>query len=139
MQQPNLKLTELVSLFEYYSSEVTNIVLPQKTIIIQKRDKPYFTQGLKNLRRRKMREYSKSGKSAKFLSLQEEYKTLLKSEVKKYKEKLLSQVEDGSRGSIYKLLRRLGDSPGGYDSFSFNIASHIKQNLTSQQSAEKIQ
>ena len=82
-------------------------VFPKKKIKIQDRDKPFFTEDLRKLRRRKMREYSLNNKSEKFIFLEQEYKNLLRSEIAKYKNKLISQVREGRLGSCYKSLRQL--------------------------------
>ena len=63
---------------------------------------------------------------------------MMKREVKKYKDKLLNEVNEGRRGSVYRLLRQLGDAPGSKSRGSFNIASHTEQDMTSLKSAETL-
>ena len=130
--------TELVDIFEYYTSEVTDLIFPQKQITVQSCDKPYFTEQLRKLRRQKMREYSRKGKSEKFIELQQKYLLLLRAEVDKYKNKIISQISNGNRGCVYKLLRRLGNAPGDLVKNDSQINSHIDLNLKPSQSAESI-
>ena len=86
---PSLNPTQLVDVFEYYTSEIINVTFPLKQVTIQQSDKPYFTEELRNLRRRKMREYERNGKSDLFVCLQTQFKSILKIEVNKYKDKLI--------------------------------------------------
>ena len=85
-----------------------------------------------------MREYSKNGKSLKFQAMHSDYKAMVKSEVNKYKEKLMRNIKDGNTGSIYKNLRRSGDCPGKKKQQYFQIESHKLLNLSYLQSAERI-
>ena len=94
----NFTPTQLVEGFEYFTSEIISATFPEKEVLIQRRDKPYFTEDLRKLRRSKMHEYSKNGKSQKFLKLQSKFKDMLEIEVNKYKCKLISQAKDGKEG-----------------------------------------
>ena len=66
------------------------------------------------------------------------YHDLMKNKINKYRNKLKAQVVDGNQGSIYKLLRRLGNAPGDTSRGWFDISSHLEDNLSSVQSAERI-
>ena len=91
------------------------------------------------MRRLRCREYSKHGKSIKYLQIQAKFDHTLKVQISKYKDKLVSQVRDGVRGSIYPFLRKLGNPLGEKESNnSFEIPSHVRDNLSPLQCAERI-
>ena len=46
---------------------------PSKTMRVNKDDKPFINQELKNLKRRKLREYVKRGKSSKYRKLEKQF------------------------------------------------------------------
>ena len=52
------------------------------------------------MKRLRCREYSKHGKSNKYNALVIKFNNLLKSEIDKYKQKLISKMKDGQIGSI---------------------------------------
>jgi len=83
-----------------------------KQIIIKANDLPYFTEELRKLKRQRLRVYNKEGKSAKYVELQNIFQQKLKVQLNKYKEKLLTEVQEGKRGSVYPALRKLGLRPG---------------------------
>ena len=92
---------------------LVNEVFPQKTILIrQEYDQSYLNEELKKPKKLRQREYCKHGKSEKYLKLRELFNLKLKGELKKYKERLLNEVEEGKRGSIYPALKKLGMRPG---------------------------
>ena len=72
----------------------------------------YFTERLRVLKRQRMREYNKNGKSEKYFKLKEIFESQLNVELEKYKEKISKEVSEGSRGSIYPALKKLGLRPG---------------------------
>ena len=128
----------LVELFEQHLLRVSDIVFPTKLVKIHQNDKPYFTEELRTLKRLKLREYVKHGKSQKLNILHENYANILASQIKKYKEKLIQEVKDGKKGSIYKHVRRLGNGPADTQGKSFTIPSFVEQQLSPLQSAQCI-
>ena len=61
---------------------------------------------------------------------------MFEKEAHKYKEKVITEVTDGKRGSSYKALMKLGS--GKNDDTNFEIPSHVEQNLSAEESAEVI-
>ena len=58
--------------------------LPQKMVKIGIDDKPFMTLELKELKRKRMREYVKNGKSEKYLRLREDFKQKFKKRISKF-------------------------------------------------------
>ena len=58
--------------------------LPQKMVKIGIDDKPFMTLELKELKRKRMREYVKNGKSEKYLKLREDFKQKFKKRISKF-------------------------------------------------------
>ena len=65
-------------------------------------------------------------------------KDQLEIEAKKYEEKVIQEVKDGKRGSSYNALKKLGSLSESSSSSTFSIPSHIDENLTASQSAERL-
>ena len=135
---PEMNSTELVGAFQDQLEGLVSVTFPQKSIIISSEDKPFFTEELRNLKRRRMREYTKHGKSNKYFELKEIFENKMKSELEKYKQKIIDEVSDGKRGSTYPALKKLGLRPGTEKQTWFQLPSHTEQQLSSAQSAELI-
>ena len=110
---------------------------PKKEIFISGRDKPRMTEQLKILKRQHQRTYWKEGKSNKYLSIKKNFNLKRKGEIKKYKEKVINELNDGKRNSSYKALRKLGDHEEN-ENPEFTLPTHLEENLSPQQSAERI-
>ena len=122
--------TELVNQFELYTSLL-------KTVTVSDMDKPYMTEQLKKLRRQRQRVYSKSGRSQKYLEIKSQFDLKLKAEVKKYQDKVKSEVTEGKRNSCYAALRKLGVGGKDISKNTFTLPSHADNDYTPEQSAEK--
>ena len=110
----------------------------EKQITIKSDDKPYFKENLRRLKRQRQREYYKHGRSMKYLELKEKFDEKLKIEKLKYIQKVCVEVVEGSRGSIYPALKRLGFRPGQESESRFVLPVHADHNLSPSQSAEII-
>ena len=133
-----LSSTEMVNLFEKYTSQLIENTFPEKQVTISDRDLPYMTEELKLLRRRRIRAYKKGSRCAKYIELQELFDQKLKTEAKKYHHKILLEVAEGKRNNSYKALRKL---EYGYDhrkSGGFTLPSHAEDDLSTVQSAERL-
>ena len=91
---------------------------------------------MRKLKRQRLREYTRNGKSSKYKQLVVAFKDKEKQAIEKFKLKLKNEVVEGKRGSIYPVLKRLGARPGQQDSNSFHLPGHDE--FTSSQSAEAI-
>ena len=69
----NLPVDQMVSEYEEILSSFLNSTCPEKRVICYENDKPWFTEKLRLLKRQRLREYSKNGKSQKYLHLKEDY------------------------------------------------------------------
>ena len=134
-----LSATEQASVFERILNDNLNRLCPEKTIKVGSQDKAFVNAELKNLHRKRQREYLKRGKSDKYISLAREFKTKYKAEALKYMEKNVDSLIHSNPGRAYSTLKRLGAQPGDCtDSNTFSLPSHLSENLTAQDSAERI-
>ena len=136
MLEPHMSSTELVEQFEQYTYQLVDSVFPLKTVTVSDRDKPYMTEELKKLRRQRQRIYSKSGRSPKYLEIKAQFELKLRTEAKKYHEKVEAEVTEGKRSSSYSALRKLGVGGKDIGKNSFTLPSHAEDELSPQQSAD---
>ena len=130
--------TEMVQKFQDTLTTMVSETFPEKEIIVKSDDKPYFTENLRHLKRRRQREYTKHGRTEKYLLLKDEFEEKLKNEELKYLEKISIEVTEGKRGSTYPALKKLGLRPGEESQSGFVLPNHAQANLTPAQSAELI-
>ena len=84
----DLSVDEMVNRFQNITNDLLCQTFPEKVIIISPEDKPWFTEGLRNLKRRRLREYNKHGRSEKYLQLAPNCDQKFNGEFMKYLEKL---------------------------------------------------
>ena len=109
-----LSLAEMVDLFQNKLQVLVTEIFPEKKIRISKEDQPYFNEHLRSLKRKRQREYTKHGKSTKYLQLKATFEEKRKCELEKYKEKILNEVANSRRGSVYPTLKKLALRPGDH-------------------------
>ena len=78
---PDMNSTQLVATFQEHLSQLVMQVFPERTITIDSDGKPYFTERLRVLKRQRMREYNKNGKSEKYFKLKEIFESPLNVEL----------------------------------------------------------
>ena len=132
--------TELVDTFVKISVKLVEDSFPQKEILVGPEDKPYFTEELRQLKKRRQRAYRRYGKrSNKYIQLEERFSDRLKHEAFKYQQKIVSDVREGKRSSAYKAIRKLGNRPGEqWKRPAINLPTYTEQNLTPLQAANKL-
>ena len=131
--------SQQVAIFEKLVQEKLDEFCPEKELKLSSQDKPFITAELKNLKRKKSREYTKRGKSLKYKELYKEFNTLYKREAKKYLDKNLDALKETKPGKAYHILKKMGSQPGDcIDGNTFALPSHEAQNLTEEESAEQI-
>ena len=59
-----------------------------------------------------------------------------KTEISKYKDKVMREVTEGKRGSSYPAIKRLGRRPGEQPHAQFYLPDHVENNYSPEQSAE---
>ena len=135
---PNMSSTQMVAAFEKHSSSLIENIFPEKTVTISEWDKPYMTEELKLLRRKRQRTYRKGGRSAKYLDLKHKFDQKLKVEAEKYRQKIISEVQEGKRSNSYAALRKLETGNNVGKKSNFTLPSHAEEELTPAQSAERL-
>ena len=88
------------------------------------------------MKRQRLREYTRHGRSDKYLKLKNIFDEKSKDGLKKYKETINIEVTEGRRGSTYPALKRLGSRPCEATQTGFVLPAHAELNLSSNQSAE---
>ena len=94
-------------------------------------------EDMKRLKRKVMREYEKRGKSQQYLILKKSLDEKLRSEKEKYKEKVLNEVQTGSRNSAYAAIKKLGAHPSDFNN-GFTLPKHTELGLSNFESVELI-
>ena len=135
----DLSATEQTSLFENILQDNLDRLCPEQTVKIGSQDKAWVNSELKKIHRQKSREYNKKGKSEKYEKLAKEFKKKYKIAATKYMEKNVEALKELNPGQAYKVLKRMAAQPGDcQDSNTFSLPSHIKDNLTNEECAERI-
>ena len=112
---------------------------PVKTVRLRTEDKPYMTKEIKILDRQRRREYSKRGKSDKYLDLKKRYDKKMKAACQDFLDKNVRALLESAPGKAYAILKRLGAQPGDkIDATSFEIPEHVSLGLTAAESADRI-
>ena len=120
-------------------SRMLDDALPTKTVRLRCSDKPYITQEIKKIDRRRRREYSKHGKSQKYLYLKQIFDRKLQDATKRYLDRNVRTLLETEPGKAYNVMKRLGAQPGDdVDAGSFQIPEHVSLGLTAAQSADRI-
>ena len=102
-------------------------------------DKPYITAELKKLDRKVKREYKKHGKSSKYARLKHSYDLKLRQAANAYLEKNVRSLKEDDPGKAYRCLRKMSSQPGDCsEDDSFDLLAHLEDNLTNEESREKI-
>ena len=113
-----------------------NRYFPTKTMRVGRQEKPFINHELKTIKRRKLREYVKNGKTLKYRKLAKEFSTKYKVAAQKFIRKKVDELRDSQPGKAFNVLKSLGAKPGDSDSNQFTLPNHV--GLTSRESAEKI-
>ena len=129
----------LVERVQFNLQTILSETFPQKEITISSEDQPYFNESLRHLKRQRLREYNRHGRSVKYLNIMKTFSDKLEKEKLKYLEKIEKEVSEGKRGSSYPTLKKLGMRPGESTHMNvFILPDHAEQNLSPTQSAELI-
>ena len=96
----------MVTEFEDITNKMVEDTFPLKSIIIRGDDQVWFTEELRALKRTRLREYTRHGKSQKYNDLQSKFDKIFENEFK-----IELEVAEGKRRSSYSALKRLGLRP----------------------------
>ena len=89
-----------------------DIIFPQKITKIGVGDLPYMTSELKTLKRKRMKEYRKRGKSSKYKKLVKEFEAKLLKASRDYLRKNIDSLKDTNPSKAYSILKKMGAKPG---------------------------
>ena len=138
--EEDMDVDMMVECFEANSKKMVDRVFPENEIQVGPEEKPYFTEELRQLKRRRQRAYAHYGRrSQQYITLKQSFDFKLQHEAQKYVQKIRQEVSEGKRGSGYKAIRKLGNRP--HDSWNqpqVNIQSYTELNLTPKEAADKI-
>ena len=91
------------------------------------------------LKRKKMREWVKGGKTVKYNKLAEEFEVKYNAAAAKYLQGKMDALKQTKPGKAYAVLKSMGAQPGDCtDDLTFTLPSHQEAGLTDSQSAEII-
>ena len=130
----------MLEAFETQNQRMVDSVFPEKLIQVGPDEKPYFTEELRHLKRRRQRAYARHGRrSQQYTTIKQSFDYKLKHEAHKYVQKIQQEVREGKRGSGCKAIRKLGNRPSeSWNQPQINIQSYIEQNLTPKEAADKL-
>ena len=136
----NVDPTSQVIEFEKLLNKKLDVIFPKKLVRINlNHDKPFITAELKKLDRSVKREYRKNQKSAKYKRLKENFDQKYKTAAADYLEKAVISLKEDDPGKAYRCLKKMAAQPGDHpDEGSFTLLSHVEENLTAEESIEKI-
>ena len=136
----NADPTEQVLAFENIVNQKIEVIFPTKSVRINPCiDLPFINSDLKKLDRLVKREYTNHLKSKKYLRLKESYDQKFKIAAADYLKKSVRSLMEDDPGTAYSCLKRLAAQPGDHpDEGSFTLLSHQEDNLTPEQSIERI-
>ena len=101
-------------------------------------DKPFINKELKDISRRKQREYVKKGKSAKYKKLEADFTMKYKAAAKRFIRTKVDDLKDAQPGKAFSVLKAMGAQPGDCtDDQTFSLPGHLELGLSDQQCAEK--
>ena len=129
--------TEKVSAFENIISVKVDAIFPTKEVKIHNLDKEFMSNQMRKIRRQKSREYSRKGRSEKFLKMQKEFLDLKSANSIKYIEEI-EELKNCNVGQFFKKIKQIGARQGEIVNKTFQLPSHSEQNLSTEESAEII-
>ena len=129
--------SEQVKVFERIIQGKLDKHFPIKKTKIGVGDLPYMTSELKALKRRRMKEYRKNGKSSKYKQYLVDFQAKLFKASKEHLRKNIDSLKDTNPSKAYSILKKMGAQPGELEEIStFTLPEH--ENLSIPEAAEKI-
>ena len=112
-------------------------ISPLEEVKITKMDSQITSLAMKRLARNRLREYTKHGNSLKFKEIKQKQKEKLKQESKKLIDKEIERA--GGKGmSWLQAAQRVSARPGTDQNSTFTLPKHTDENLTKEESAERL-
>ena len=105
--------------------ETMDKTCPTKTVKLRDDDKPYITMKLKELDRKRKREFNTKGKTAKYKEANKDFKRKLQQEERKFLKKNVDDLMEANPSQAYGVLKRLAAQPGDFpEAGCFNLPGH---------------
>ena len=122
-------------IFQNLLLEKMNFFLPEKVIKMSSDDKPWYSQKLKQMDRKKKREFRKHRRSQKYLFLETQYNNELKKSESEYYKNMIEDLKNSKPGQWFSKLKRMTsyDQNKSEEIFVDEISS-----LCDQEQSEKI-
>ena len=135
-----MNVDEMVNAFVGHNKVMVDRFFQEKVVQVGPEEKPFFTEELRSLKRRRQRAYAKYGRrSAKYSNLKKTFDQKLKHEARKYVSKVQKEIKEGKRGSGYKTIRKLGNRPGeSWTNQVVTLPTYVEQNLSHMEVANKL-
>ena len=135
----DLSSTEMALRMEERLRDRVKEIFPIKSVRVSNDDKPFISAELKKLDRYVKKEYRKKGKSAKYTKLKTAYDNKYKKAAAFYLNGCVTDMMNEAPGKAYRAIKKLGARPGDCgEEAGFTLASHVEQNLSPQQSVERM-
>ena len=99
--------TQMVAEYQEVMIKMVEETFPLKSIIISGDDQVWFNEELRALKRARLREYTRHGKTQKYIELQNKFDEKFNNEFLKYQAKIELEVTEGKRGSSYSAIKKL--------------------------------
>ena len=87
----------MVDSFQNLTNKHLKETFPTKKILVSSEDRPWFNENLRKLKRLRQREYTRHGRSPKYLKIVSNFDEKSKAEMAKYIKKVKLEVTEGKR------------------------------------------
>jgi hypothetical protein len=104
--------TQQVRIFETFIEQKLDQYFPHKITKLGIGDKVFMTAELKTLKRKRMREYRKNGKSDRNTRLLKEFEVKFKKTAGDFMRKNIDSLKNTNPGRAYSILKKMGAKPG---------------------------
>ena len=109
------------------------------SVKISNHDLPFINWKLKKMKRRVQRLYKTSGRQREYENLLAEYQAEFQKTAQEYVRVNVSELKETNPSKAAIILKRLGGAPGDcQDTAGFTILSHQEENLTPEESTDRI-
>ena len=88
---------------------IVNKIAPQRVRHISSEDKPWYTEALKALDRKRRREFHKNRRSTKYFNLEKEYKAKCSKAKSTFYKKMVTEVKEADPSRWYSMLKRISN------------------------------
>ena len=120
-------------------NELMERSLPTKTVKLGQNDKKFISRELKIIDRKRKREYTKNGKSQKYLDLSDQFCRKFKLAGKQFLQNNVDNIMAAKPGQAYKVLKRLGAQPGDdAEDGGFELPEYVSQGLSAAECADRL-